>query len=110
MQFDSALGDPFLCEEVGYLESLITLELNDLAHLFIVDEGAVAGEFLVPTISLRNNRAENIVTFLNAFRSFLASYSATDSNQYREPMTHVHSRPPLGNPCNVVKVFLPFLC
>jgi hypothetical protein len=91
MQLNSALGDPFLCQEVGYLESLITLELNDLAHLFIVDEGAVTGEFLAPTMSLRNNRAENTVTFLNAFRSFLASYSTTDSNQYREPMTHVNT-------------------
>jgi hypothetical protein len=46
VQLDGGLGDPFLREEVGDLEPLITLKLNDLTHLLVVDESAVAGEFL----------------------------------------------------------------
>ena len=50
VNLDSRLRDPFLGEEIRYLESLITLELDDLTHLLVVDEGAVAGEFLISKI------------------------------------------------------------
>ena len=33
-------------EEVADLDALVALELDDLPHLLVVDEGAVAGEFL----------------------------------------------------------------
>lgn len=46
MQLDGRPGDPFLGEEVGDLDSLIALELDDLAHFLVVNEGSVAGKFL----------------------------------------------------------------
>ena len=46
MQLDGRPGDPFLGEEVRDLDSLIALELDDLAHFLVVNEGPVAGKFL----------------------------------------------------------------
>lgn len=46
MHFDSRLLDTIVDEEVGDLGTLITLQLNDLAHLFVFDEGAVASKLL----------------------------------------------------------------
>lgn len=46
MQLDGLLVNAVLGEEIGDLESLIALELDDLAHLLILDKGAVAGKFL----------------------------------------------------------------
>lgn len=46
MQLDSGPWDPLFSEEVGDLDPLITLELDNLAHLLVVDEGSVAGKFL----------------------------------------------------------------
>lgn len=46
VQLDGVLRDSFFCQEVGDLYPLITLQLDDLTHLLVVDEGAIAGEFL----------------------------------------------------------------
>lgn len=47
VHLDGGPGDTFFSKEGEYLGPLITLELDDLAHLFVLDEGAVAGEFLL---------------------------------------------------------------
>jgi len=47
VHFNGVLGDTLLREEVGYLETLITLQLNDFARLLIIDEGTVASKFLL---------------------------------------------------------------
>jgi hypothetical protein len=46
VQLDRALGNTLLREEGGYLEPLISLELNHLTEFVVVDESAVASEFL----------------------------------------------------------------
>ena len=46
VNLDSALGNALLGEELRNLYTLITLELDDLAGLLIIDEGTVAGKFL----------------------------------------------------------------
>lgn len=46
MQLDGALGDTLFGQEVLNLDSLVTLELDNLAGLLIFDEGTVASEFL----------------------------------------------------------------
>lgn len=74
----SALGDALLGEELGNLHTLITLELDDLTSLFILDESAVASKFLRKQQSAAVTRSvtqAGAYTFLNAFRSFFASYS-----------------------------------
>jgi len=47
VQLDGGPWDPLFSEEVGDLDPLIALELDDLAHLLVVDEGSVAGKFLL---------------------------------------------------------------
>jgi hypothetical protein len=47
VQLDRVLRDTFLRQEVGYLETLITLQLDDFTGFLVVDKGAVAGEFLM---------------------------------------------------------------
>jgi len=47
VNLDGVLGDAFFDEEVGYLETLITLELDDLTGLLIINEGAVTSKFLL---------------------------------------------------------------
>lgn len=42
-----SLGNSFLDEESGDLLSLITLKLNDLTELFVVNESSVASKFLL---------------------------------------------------------------
>lgn len=46
VNLDGTLGNALLSEELGNLYTLITLKLDDLASLLIIDEGTVAGEFL----------------------------------------------------------------
>ena len=46
MQLNGVLGDTLLGQEVLNLDPLVTLELDDLASLLILDEGTVASEFL----------------------------------------------------------------
>jgi len=46
MQLDRALRNALFSQELGNLKTLIALELDDLARLFVVDEGTIAGEFL----------------------------------------------------------------
>lgn len=46
MQLDSVPRDALFNEEVCNLDPLITLKLNNLTHLLIVNEVAVASEFL----------------------------------------------------------------
>jgi hypothetical protein len=57
MELDRGLGNTLLREECGYLSPLVTLELDDLTHLLVVDEGAVASELLVAGLSARKHRA-----------------------------------------------------
>jgi hypothetical protein len=51
MELDRGLGNTLLREECGYLSPLVTLELDYLAHLLVVDEGAVASELLAGGVS-----------------------------------------------------------
>lgn len=44
---DSRFFDAILNEEVGNLATLVSLELYDLTQLLVVNEGAVAGKFLL---------------------------------------------------------------
>ena len=46
MNLDRVLGNALLDEECGDLQPLITLELDDLAGLLIINESTVAGKFL----------------------------------------------------------------
>ena len=46
MQLNGVLRDALLGQEVLNLDSLVTLELDNLASLLIFDEGTVASEFL----------------------------------------------------------------
>jgi len=47
MNLDGVLADTLADEEGGDLRTLVTLELDDLAHLLVVDERAVARELLL---------------------------------------------------------------
>lgn len=46
MDLDDALGKTLFGEEASNLQTLITLQLDDLAEFFVLYEGAVAREFL----------------------------------------------------------------
>ena len=46
MQFNGVLRNALFCEEIGNFDPLIALKLNDLTHLLIVHEVAVASELL----------------------------------------------------------------
>lgn len=46
VHLDRLLGKSLFHQKVGYLDPLVTLKLDDLAKLFVVDECAVASEFL----------------------------------------------------------------
>lgn len=46
VDLDSSLGDTLFDKEVGDLQTLITLELDNLPSLFVVNESTVACEFL----------------------------------------------------------------
>ena len=63
MQLDGSLGDPFLGQEVRDLETLIALKLKDLTHFVVIDESAIACEFLGSGQSERllNNGRESSV-------------------------------------------------
>jgi hypothetical protein len=47
VDLDRGGGDALLDEKVGDLLALVALELDDLAHLLVVDERAVARELLL---------------------------------------------------------------
>jgi len=47
VQLDSGPVDSLLRKERGYLNTLVTLELDHLAHLFVFDEGTVASKLLL---------------------------------------------------------------
>lgn len=47
VHLDSTLFHSVVDQEGGDLNALITLQLDDLAHLLVFDERAVASEFLV---------------------------------------------------------------
>lgn len=90
MNLDGGLRKAFVDQERGDLQSLVALELDNLASLLIINEGTVAGKFLhggevenerqrhglswVP--SRGEATVERRLAFLNAFKSFLRSYSA----------------------------------
>lgn len=76
MHLDGGFLQAIVDEEGGDLGTLISLELDDLAHFLIVDKSAVASEFLSRLIKLVDRWIKPLIlTFLNAFRSFLGSYS-----------------------------------
>ena len=76
MHLDGGFLQTILDEEGGDLGTLISLELDDLAHFLIVDKSAVASEFLSRLIKHIDRRIKPLMlTFLKAFRSFLGSYS-----------------------------------
>ena len=76
MQLNSVFRDALFGEEIGNLDPLVTLKLNDLTHLLIVNEIAVASKFLQNLVSQRPKIEVAKKTFLKALRSFLGSYSA----------------------------------
>jgi len=47
MQLDGRLRNSLLDKEIGDLDSLISLELNDLAKLLVVNESAIASKLLL---------------------------------------------------------------
>jgi hypothetical protein len=49
---DSRFFDAILNKEIGDLASLVSLKLDDLTHLLIVNEGAIASEFLSAFVSV----------------------------------------------------------
>jgi hypothetical protein len=51
VHFDDVPRDTLLSEEGGYFDPLITLQLDNLTHLLVVNEGAVTGEFLRRNVS-----------------------------------------------------------
>ena len=57
MELDRGPGNTLFREECGYLGPLVTLELDDLTHLLVVDEGAIASELLEAGVSARKRRA-----------------------------------------------------
>lgn len=46
VQLDGVLRDPLFREEIDNLKPLITLKLDDLTHLLVVNESAVASKLL----------------------------------------------------------------
>jgi hypothetical protein len=52
VNFDSARGNALFNEEAVDLLSLVALELNDLAHLLVINKGAIAGEILRSVVSI----------------------------------------------------------
>jgi len=47
MYLDSRFFDAILDKKIGNFATLVSLELDDLTHLLVVNEGAIAGEFLL---------------------------------------------------------------
>lgn len=124
MDLDAGLRDALPDEERRDLEALITLELDDLARLLIINEGPVAGKFLHDHREVSHTtsaggrgtggaaRSRARLAFLNAFKSFLRSYSAragVSAQADRTTKTRGGDRP-LGRPCKVVRVLRPFRC
>lgn len=50
MNLDSRFLNPIFGQEGRDLGTLISLELDDLTHLFVINEGSVASEFLLDTV------------------------------------------------------------
>lgn len=46
VQLDGVLRNSLFGEEGGDLEPMVTLQLDDLSHLFVLDERPVTGKFL----------------------------------------------------------------
>ena len=51
MDLDGRLLQAILDEECRDLRALVSLKLDDLAHLFIINESSIAGEFLHKNIN-----------------------------------------------------------
>jgi hypothetical protein len=82
VHLDGGFLQTILDKEGGDLGTLISLELDDLAHFLIVDKSAVASKFLSKLIKLMDRYIKPLMpTFLKAFRSFLASYSIAKLDQ-----------------------------
>lgn len=104
VNLDGGLGNTLLGEKVGNLQTLITLELDDLASLFILNESTVASKFLsrAKKSAMCPDRlaSPSAYTFLKAFKSFLASYS--EGKEHVSHLSNVKQRPgdthPWANP------------
>lgn len=93
MDLDCVLWNAFFDEESRNLQPLVTLELDDLAGLFIINQSSVASKFLMEKSvekSYDMYHVELSITFLNAFKSFLASYSES-GYLLPMPMCHIES-------------------
>lgn len=89
MNLDGRLLNPILGEEVGNLGALVSLKLDDLTHLLIVDKSSVARKFLLRfqyqlcLITQKRKKIKRYIekfTFLKALRIFLESYSRGREN------------------------------
>ena len=61
MHLDGGFLQTILDEEGGDLGTLISLELDDLAHFLIVDKSTVASEFLLNLIKLMNRQTKPLI-------------------------------------------------
>jgi len=50
VQLNGGLRNTFFREEVRYLQTLITLKLDDLTHLLVFNEGTITGKFLLESL------------------------------------------------------------
>jgi hypothetical protein len=78
VEFDRRLWNALFSQEVGDLETLIALELDDLAKFFVVNKSTVACKILSRSVSHLVIAACPVLearTFLKAFSNFLRSYS-----------------------------------
>lgn len=94
MHLDGGFLHSVLDKERGDLGTLVSLQLDYLAHLFVVNNSAIASEFLHNIYKSVNKskrvsskvcgpsyRGEHLLTFLKALRSFFWSYSAKKEKQ-----------------------------
>jgi hypothetical protein len=51
MDLDGVLANSLFGEEIEHFAALVALELNDIAHLRVLDAGAITGKFLQGRVS-----------------------------------------------------------
>jgi hypothetical protein len=75
MYLDSRFFDAILDKKIGNFATLVSLELDDLTHLLVVNEGAIAGEFLFAFVSKslewEETRIGEGLYLLKSFEQFL---------------------------------------
>lgn len=121
VHLDGGPGDTFFSKEGEYLGPLITLELDDLAHLFVLDEGAVAGEFLkrvswVFSMTIWKDIRRGLIRearyLLECLQELLSVVLCRAKHQTCPSDRRMcrEKNLPFGRPCNVVSVLRPFRC